>query len=340
MKKIVGFGDLLVSLAPAGYLRFRQADSFDVFYTGAEANVLAALACFGQETEFVTRLPKNPIAQSAVDHLRRFGIGTDRIVYGGDRIGVIYTEKGASQRASSVVYDRMNSAICEAQPSDFEWDSIFADAGWFHFTGITAALSDSTAAICLEACKKAKEKGLTISCDLNYRKKLWSEEKAKRVMEELVTYVDVLVANEEDADKILGIKSTGTDVNTGKLNKEGYIDVAAQICQKYGVKKVGITLRKSISASDNAWSCMLYDGKEAHFSREYMIHIVNRVGGGDSFSAGLIYSLFNGYESQDAIEFAAAASCLKHSIEFDFNLVSVDEVKALAGGNGSGRVQR
>ena len=331
---------MLVSLAPKGYLRFVQADEFDVNYTGAEANVLVSLATFGMDTEFVTRLPDNPISQCAINCMRRFGVGTGRIVFGGDRIGVIYTEKGASQRASSVVYDRAGTSIATAESSDFDWDSIFEGASWFHFTGITAALSDSDARICLDACKKAKEKGITVSCDLNYRKKLWSEQKARTVMEELVRYVDVLVANEEDAEKVLGIKSEGTDVETGKLNREGYIDVASQICAKYGVKKVGITLRESRSASDNGWSAMLYDSNNAFFSKKYDIHIVNRVGGGDSFTAGLIFALANGYESQHAIEFAAAASCLKHSIENDFNLVSVKEVETLAAGNGSGRVQR
>ena len=339
-KKIIGFGDMLVSFAPEGYRRFIQADRMNVNYTGAEANVLASLSCFGMETDFVTRLPDNPISACAVAFLKKFGIGTDKIVYGGDRIGVIYTERGAAQRASQVVYDRANTSISTAQPEDFDWDKIFEGAAWFHFTGITAALSDSTAKCCLEACKAAKAKGLTISCDLNYRKKLWSEVKAKSVMEELVRYVDVLIANEEDADKVLGIRSSDTDVETGKLNKAGYADVARQICEKYGVKQVGITLRQSLSASDNIWSAMLFDGKEAHFSREYSIHIVNRVGGGDSFSAGLIYSLANGSDAQKAIEFAAAASCLKHSIEEDFNLVSVKEVETLAAGNGSGRVQR
>ncbi|MDO5445425.1 MAG: KHG/KDPG aldolase/sugar kinase fusion protein [Eubacteriales bacterium] len=338
--KIVGFGDLLVSLNPEGYRRFLQTDAFRVNYTGAEANVLASLSLFGLDTEFVTRLPDNPIAAAAAANMRKVGMGVDKIVYGGERIGVIYTERGASQRASKVVYDRKYTSIATAQPSDFDWDEIFADAGWFHFTGITAALSDSTAACCLAACKKAKEKGITISCDLNYRKNLWSEQKARSVMEELVSYVDILIANEEDADKVLGIRSADTDVETGKLNREGYVDVARQICEKFGVQKVGITLRRSLSASDNAWSAMLYDGKEAFFSREYMVHIVNRVGGGDSFTAGLIYALVNAYEPQKAIEFATAASCLKHSIEEDFNLVSVAEVEALAAGNGSGRVQR
>ena len=340
MKKAAGFGDMLVSLVPAGYRRFIQADSFDVNYTGAEANVLVSLSMFGMETELITRLPDNAVSACAVACMKKYGVGTDRIVYGGDRIGVIYTEKGASQRPSKVVYDRKYTSIATAKPGDFDWESIFADIDWFHFTGITAALSDSTAALCLEACQAAKARGITISCDLNYRKNLWTEEKARSVMEQLVPYVDVLIANEEDADKVLGIRSLDTDVTTGKLNRDGYVDVARQICAKYGVGKVGITLRRSLSASDNAWSAMLYDGERAYFSREYMIHIVDRVGGGDSFTAGLIYSLANGYDPQRAVDFAAAASCLKHSIEQDFNLSTVAEVETLAGGDGSGRVQR
>ena len=340
MGTIVGFGDLLVSLAPRGYLRFVQADGFDVNYTGAEANVLVSLSTFGLKTEMVTRLPENPISQCAINCLRRFGVGTEKFVFGGARTGVIYTEKGASQRPSSVVYDRKHTSIVTASPEDFDWDSIFADAEWFHFTGITAALSDSDAAICLEACRKAKEKGITVSCDLNYRKKLWTPEKAGSVMKKLVKYADVLVANEEDAEKVLGIRSEGTDVENGKLNREGYIKVARRICGEFGVKQVAITLRESRSASDNGWSALLFDGDRAFFSREYDIHIVNRVGGGDSFTAGLIYALYKGYDAQHAIEFAAAASCLKHSIENDFNLVTVSEAEALAAGNASGRVQR
>ena len=341
MKKVVGFGDFLVSFSPQGYYRFLQASSMDLNYTGAEANVLVSLSMFGVPTEFITKLPKNPIAEAAVASLRKYRVGTDRIVYGGDRMGVIYTEKGAAQRPSKVVYDRKYTSIATAKRDDFNWAEIFGEeTEWFHFTGITAALSDSAAEICEDACREARKRGITVSCDLNYRKKLWSEEKAKSVMEKLVTLVDVLIANEEDAEKVLGIKATNTDVTSGKLNHEGYINVADQICRKYGVKKVGITLRKSISASDNEWSVMLYDGSKAFFSKEYRIHIVNRVGGGDSFTGALIYSLMSGFDSQNAVEFAAAASCLKHSIEQDFNLVSVEEVKLLARGDGSGRVQR
>ena len=337
---IVGFGDLLVSFSPEGYRRFLQADRMTVNYTGAEANVLASLSCFGMKTQLVTRLPENPISTCAVAFLKKYGIGTDFIAYGGDRIGVIYTERGASQRASNVVYDRKNTAICTAVPEDFDWDGIFREAEWFHFTGISAGLSENMAACCLAACKAAKGKGVSVSCDLNYRKKLWTPQKAKSVMEEFLQYVDVLIANEEDADKVLGIRASDTDVETGKLNREGYRQVAEKICSQYGIRQTAITLRESISASDNIWSAMLFDGKEAFYSHTYPVHIVNRVGAGDSFAAGIIYALMNDYPPQKTVEYAAAASCLKHSIEEDFNLVTVEEVLSLVTGSGSGRVQR
>ena len=340
MKKFVGFGDLLIAFNPVNYRKFIQADTMEVNYTGAEANVCVSLAHFGIPTDFVTRVPNNDIADCAIAMLRKHNVGTEKIVKGGKRLGVIYTERGASQRPSKVVYDREDTAIATAKPGDFDWDAIFADAEWFHFTGITAALSDGCAALCKEACIAAKARGLKISCDLNYRKKLWSREKARSVMEELVSYCDVLIGNEEDADTVLGIRAADTDVTTGKLSRAGYEEVAKEICRRYGVGKVAFTLRESLSASDNNWSAMLFDGKTANFSKKYAMHIVNRVGGGDSFSAGLIYALMQDYEARRAVEFAAAASCLKHTIEFDFNLVTVDEVETLAGGDGSGRVQR
>ena len=340
MKKVIGLGDLLVSLSPSGYYRFIQAESFDACYTGAEANVCISLSQYGIPTEYVTRLPQNDISRCAVAALNKYGVGTQHIAYGGDRIGVLYLERGASQRPSKVIYDRKHTAICEAEPEHFDWDAIFSDAQWLHFTGITPALSDTTPAVCQRACKEAKARGITISCDLNYRKNLWTTARAKEVMETLLPYVDVLIANEEDAEKVLGVKAADTDVNAGKLNTDGYVDVARQISEAYGIPYVATTLRKSISASDNLWSAMLYHSGEVFLSREYKIHIVNRVGGGDSFGAGLIYSLISGYGDQQAVEFATAASCLKHTIEEDYNLVAVDEVAALAGGNGSGRVQR
>lgn len=338
--KVVGFGDFLVRLSPQGYLKFIQADSFDINYTGAEANVLVSLACMGLETEFVTRLPDNAIADSGIAMMRKFNVGTRHIVKGGERMGVFYLEKGASQRPSRIVYDRKYSGIAMAQPGMFDWDKIFEGASHFHITGITPALGDQMPAVTVEAVKAAKAHGVTVSCDLNYRKNMWTPEQARACMEEVVRHVDILIANEEDADKVLGIKAADTDVISGKLNKEGYVDVARQLCETYGVKEVGITLRKSISASDNEWGALLYSGGKPYFSRTYPIHIVDRVGGGDSFAAGLLYGSVKHFDPQKKIEYAAAASCLKHSIEMDFNLSSVAEIELLMNGDASGRVQR
>lgn len=340
MKRVVTFGEIMLRLAPEGYYRFIQADKYGATYGGGEANVAVSLANFGIDAAFVTKLPKHEIGQAGINSLRRFGVDTDDIVRGGDRVGIYFLEKGASQRPSKVIYDRAGSSIATATLDDFDWDDIFEGTDWFHFTGITPALSDNCAEICLAACKAAKAKGVTISCDLNYRNKLWSKEKAGKVMGELMQYVDVCIANEQDADDVFGIKASNTDVTTGKVNHEGYKDVAKQLADRFDFKKVAITLRGSISANDNNWAAMLYDGTDYYFSKNYAIHIVDRVGGGDSFGAGLIYSCLNDYSAQDTIEFAVAASCLKHSIEGDFNMVSVDEVKKLAGGDGSGRVQR
>ena len=340
MGKVITFGEIMLRLAPEGYYRFVQAEKYGATYGGGEANVSVSLANYGVDTAFVTKLPKHEIGQAGVNSLRRFGVDTSYIVRGGDRVGIYYLEKGASQRPSKVIYDRAGSAIATAKKEDFDWNKIFEDAEWFHFTGITPALGDEIAEICLEACKAAKAKGITVSCDLNYRNKLWSKEKAGEVMAKLCEYVDVCIANEEDANDVFGIKAKDTDVTTGKVNHEGYKDVAKQLADRFGFKKVAITLRGSISANDNNWAAMLYDGNDFYFSKNYLIHIVDRVGGGDSFGAGLIYSMINNYGSQETIEFAVAASCLKHSIEGDFNMVSVDEVKKLAGGDGSGRVQR
>lgn len=340
MAKVVCFGEIMLRLAPPGYERFVQAKSFDVVYGGGEANVSVSLANYGMDAAFVTRLPENPIAQAAINELRRYGVDTSMITLGGERVGIYYIEKGASQRASKVVYDRAHSSISTAKVGDFDWNKIFEGAEWFHFTGITPALGDNVAEVTLEACKIAKEKGLTVSCDLNFRKNLWTSAKAGQVMGGLMQYVDVCIANEEDAEKVFGIKAAETDITGGKLSHEGYKTVAEELKKKFGFKKVAITLRGSISASDNNWAAMLYDGTDFFFSKSYPIHIVDRVGGGDSFGGGLIYALMNGYSSQDVIEFAVAASCLKHSIEGDFNHATLSEVKALMGGDGSGRVQR
>lgn len=340
MKKVVTFGELMLRLAPEGYLRYVQSDKFEATFGGAEANVAVSLSNYGLDAYFVSKLPSHEIGQMAVNSLRKFGVDTSKIVRGGSRVGIYYCEKGASQRASKVIYDRAGSAIATATKSDFDWEKIFDGVSWFHFTGITPALSDEVAEITLAALKVAKQKGITTSCDLNYRKKLWTKEKAGQVMGELCKYVDYCIANEEDAKDVFGIVSDGSDIDGGKLNHEGYVSVAKKLTDRFGFKGVAITLRESKSANDNDWSAMLYTDGQAHFSKKYSMHIVDRVGGGDSFGGGLIYSLLSGSSAQDAIEFAVAASCLKHSIEGDYNLVSVDEVKALAGGNASGRVQR
>ena len=338
--RAVTFGEIMLRLAPEGYYRFVQADRYGATYGGGESNVAVSLANYGIDARFVTKLPKHEIGQGAVNALRKYGVDTSKIVRGGDRVGIYFLEKGASQRASKVIYDRAGSAIALAQPEDFDWADIFEGADWFHFTGITPALGDKVAEICLEACKKAKEMGLTVSCDLNYRNKLWSKEKAGKIMGELCQYVDVCIANEEDAGDVFGIKAAHTDVTTGKVNHEGYKEVAKELADRFGFEKVAITLRESISANDNNWAAMMYDGKEYYFSKKYPVHIVDRVGGGDSFGGGLIYACLQKMEAQDTIEFAVAASCLKHSIEGDCNLVSVDEVLKLAKGDASGRVVR
>ena len=340
MSKIVCFGELMLRLNPEGYLRFEQADKFMATFGGGEANVAVSLANFGMDASFCSKLPTHAIGNMAVRALRAEGVATADIVRGGERVGIYYIEKGASQRPSKVIYDRKYSAIGMASREDFDWDKILTDTVWFHFTGITPALGDNVAEICLDAVKACRARGIKISCDLNFRKNLWTSEKAGKVMGELMQYVDVCIANEEDADKVFGIKPDHNDVDSGKLNREGYIDVAKKLSERFGCEKVAITLRESISANDNNWAAMLYDGEKAYFSKKYAVHIVDRVGGGDSFGAGLIYSLLSCYDMQDTIEFAVAASCLKHSIEYDFNRVSVDEVKALVKGGGSGRVQR
>lgn len=339
-QKIVTFGELMMRLSPEGYYRFIQADRLCTTYGGAEANVAVLLAEFGCNSCFVTKLPEHEIGQCAVNYLRRFGVDTSYVVRGGSRVGIYFLEKGISQRPSKVIYDRSRSSLAEAETSDFKWDKIFKNADWFHFTGITPALSDNAAEICLEACKYAKEKKITISCDLNYRGKLWTKESAQEAMSRLCKYVDLCIANEEDAENIFGIKSADTDVSTGKINREGYADIAEQLTEKFGFSKIAFTLRTSVSASDNKWSALLYENNKCYYSKEYLIHIADRVGGGDSFDAGLIYALLEKFSPQEAVEFAAAAGCFKHSIEGDFNIATLEEIKKLAGGDCTGRVQR
>ena len=340
MKKVVTFGEIMMRLNPENHLRFLQADKFEATYAGGEANVAVSLANYGVNAAFVSKVPAHEIGQNAVNALRHYGVDVSCVTRGGDRLGLYFVEKGASQRASKVIYDRSGSAIALAQPSDFDWETIFQGADWFHFTGITPALGGNLPEICLEACKAAHKLGVSVSCDLNYRKKLWSREKAGEVMAKLMPYVDVCIANEEDAKDVFGIEAADTDLNTGKISQEGYISVAKQIVDRFGCKKVAITLRGSLSASVNEWAGMLYSDGNACFSPKYTIQIIDRVGGGDSFGGGFIYALLSEYNDQEAINFAVAASCLKHTIEHDFNLVSVAEVKALAAGNASGRVQR
>lgn len=338
--KVVTFGELMLRLAPNGYLRFFQDDQLQATFGGGEANVAVSLANYGVDASFVSRLPAHAIGQAAVNSLRKYGVDVSGIVRGGERVGIYFLEKGASQRGSVCIYDRAYSAIQQAKPADFDWDAIFEGVDWFHFTGITPALGGELVEICRQACAAAKKHGVKISCDLNYRGKLWTREQAREAMTELCKYVDVCISNEEDAKDVFGIEAENTDIYSGKLNKEGYKSVAKQLADQFGFEKVAITLRTSISANDNDWAAMLYDGEQYCFSKEYHLHIVDRVGGGDSFGAGLIYALLSGKDTQTAVEFAVAASALKHSIEGDYNLVSAGEVEKLAGGDASGRVQR
>ena len=340
--KILSFGEILLRLASPGYTKLFQKDSLEATFCGGEANVAVSLAILGQESSFITKVPNNDVGRAAINSMRYFGVDTSKVIYGGGRLGTYYLEKGASQRPSKVIYDRAYSSIAMAVPEEFDWDAILDGVEWFHWTGINPALSENVAEICKQACIAAKKKGITVSCDLNYRGNLWSSADAQKTMTKLMPYVDVCVANEEDADKVLGIKAAGTDVESGKLNRNGYKEVARQICDQYGCKYVAITLRESYSASRNGWSGMLYNAAEgeAYFSKTYDIQIIDRVGGGDSFTAGLIYSLTTNADNNHAINFAVAASCLKHTMEGDYNRSTVDEIEKLLSGGGNGRVQR
>lgn len=339
-KKVVTFGEIMLRLSTPSFQRFVQANSFDVVYGGGESNVSVSLANYGFDSYFVSKVPAHEIGQACVNYLRQYGVNIDYVKRGGDRLGIYYLESGASQRPSKVIYDRADSAIAQVKPGEFDWEEIFRDKDLFHFTGITPAISDEAAEVTLEAVKAAKKAGLTVSCDLNFRKKLWTTEKANRIMTGLMEYVDIAVGNEEDAEKVFGIKAENTDITKGALDDSGYKEVAQKLVERFGFKKVAITLRESYSASDNGWSALLYDGQEFYKSKKYDIRIVDRVGGGDSFCSGLLYGLLNGMDNQKALEFAVAASCLKHTILGDFNLVSVAEVENLMSGDGSGRVQR
>lgn len=339
-KAAVFFGELLMRLGTKGFQRILQANEFDVVYTGAEANCAVSLANYGLNAFVVSAVPETDIGQACINYIRQFGVNTDHVKRCGKRLGTFYLETGASQRPSRVIYDRAGSSITELKPGDLRWKEILAGKDWFHFAGTAPALGDSMPDVVEEACRIAKDHGLTVSCDLNYRSNLWSTEQAATAMSRLMEYVDVLCGNEEDAEKVFGIRARDTDVTSGKMDEAGYVDVATELSSRFNLKYVAITLRESISASDNNWSAMLYDQKNSYFSRKYAVHLVDRVGGGDAFSGALIYGLLTGMASQEAIDFAAAASCLKQTIPGDINLVGYDEVMALVKGDASGRVRR
>ena len=338
--KVVTFGELLLRLAPEGHLRFLQEPRLEATFGGGEANVGVSLAQFGVQSTFVTRLPDNDIAQAAVCQLRSFGVDTSHIVRGGDRMGIYFLEKGASQRPSKVIYDRTGSAIAQAAPEEFDWEVILDGADWFHFSGITPALSDSAAEAVRQALICARAKGVKVSCDINYRANLWSREKAGAVMRPMMEYVDLFIGGAEDAELELGIVPPDSEVLEDGLTRAGYEAVARGLIAEYGFQAAACTLRESVSASDNNWGAMLYTGGRAFYSRRYAIHIVDRVGGGDSFSAGLLYALLAGKQPQDAVDFGAAAGVLKHSVEGDYNRVTVHEVERLVQSGGNGRVSR
>ena len=340
-RKVIAFGELLMRLEPKGYERFVQANEFCVRYTGAEANAAVSLVNFGMEGYVVSKVPDNEIGQACLNYLNRFGLNTQYVARGGERLGLFYLETGAAQRASKVIYDRAHSAIRESTLAEFDWEAICADKDWFHFSGTAPALGEKVQHVLETGLKAAKKHGISVSCDLNYRAKLWSPSEANRVMSGLMPYVDVLIGNEEDAEKVFGIRAEGSDVTRAKLVEDSYKQVAEQLQLKFGFKYVATTLRESMSASANGWGGLLYDGHQHYLSRRYLISpIVDRVGGGDSFTGGLIYGLLSGFDPLRCVEFAAAASCLKHSIPGDFNLVSAKDVETLLAGDASGRVQR
>lgn len=340
MKKIVTLGEIMLRLSTPRNERFLQASSFDVVFGGGEANVAVSLANYGYNSYFVSRLPENEIGQAAINHLRRFGVNTNYIKRGGSRVGIYYLETGASMRASKVIYDRAYSSISEASVSNFDFDKIFEGADWFHFSGITPALGENAILLTREALKTAKKHGVTVSVDLNYRHKLWTPKKAQSVMTELMQYVDICIGNEEDAYLSLGFKPGETDVISGELELSGYKDIFKQMIEKFNFKYVVSSLRESHSASTNGWSACGFDGKEFYHTKKYNINVVDRVGGGDSLASGFIYGLLENKNFKEALEFGTAASALKHTIHGDFNLVTVEEVERLLGGDASGRVKR
>ncbi len=340
MKKVVTLGEIMLRLIPPRFERFVQAKSFDVIYGGGEANVAVSLANYGLDSYYVTKLPENEIGQAAINELRKYGVNTDYISRGGERIGIYFSETGASMRPSKVVYDRAHSSISDAEIDDFDFDAIFKDANWFHFSGITPALGTKAALLTEAALQSAKKHGVTVSVDLNYRKNLWTPEEAQKTMTKLMQYVDVCIGNEEDAHLTLGFKPGSTNVTSGDLELAGYEHIFKDMMDKFGFKYVISSLRKSYSASDNGWSACGYDGNNFYHTKDYDIRIVDRVGGGDSFASGVIYGLLNDKTFEDSLEFGVAASALKHTIHGDFNMVTVKEVDTLVAGDSSGRVQR
>ncbi|MFQ5570815.1 MAG: PfkB family carbohydrate kinase [Rhodothermales bacterium] len=341
--KVCTFGEIMLRLSPPAYQRFLQAASFDVTFGGGEANVAVSLAHYGLDSYFVTKVPRHAIGQAAVNHLRRYGVRDDFIVRGGSRIGTYFLEIGAAQRPSSVIYDRAGSAVSLMRPDEMDWTEVFEGAHWFHWTGITPALGATARACVLEACRAARAAGATVSCDLNFRKKLWTEQDAQAAMVPLMEHVDICIANEEDAERCLGFKAARSDVEAAHLEEEAYADLAHALKEAFQFEAVAVTLRESFSASRNGWSALLLDDRECvapYRSRHYDIQVVDRVGGGDAFAAGLIYGLMMKPDTRQALEFAVAASCLKHTIPGDFNLVAVAEVENLMKGSGSGRVER
>lgn len=340
MARVVTFGEIMLRLSTAGHRRIVQAESFDATYGGGEANVACSLANYGVDAAFVSRVPDSALGQAAINHLRRYGVDTRYVQRGGERLGVYFLEPGAAQRPSNVIYDRARASIGDVEPGDFDWTRIFAGAEWFHITGITPALGEGVAAVTLEAAKAAQQMGLTVSCDLNYRSKLWSPAQAKATMTELMAYTDVVMANEEDAEQVFGIAAAASDVTRGVIDQDAYREVARELVERFDLKLAAVTLRESLSASDNGWSALIHDGQECYHSRRYAIHVVDRVGGGDAFGGGLIYALLEGYATGGAVEFAVAASCLKHTIPGDFNHAELSEVMNLVSGDGSGRVLR
>ena len=341
MSSVVTFGEVMMRLATQRRERFTQAREFEVTYGGGECNVAVSLSNFGIDTTFISAIPKNDIGQSCINYIRQFGVNTNSIIRSGNRLGIYFIESGASMRASKVIYDRSGSSISEIKPGDIDWEKIFSEKNWFHFTGITPAISTQASDTCKEAAQIASDMGLVVSADMNYRKNLWSPEEAQKTMKPLMKFVDIVIGNEEDAEKCLGVSPENVDVTSGNIDPNAYKPVIEKLQNQYNFKKIAITLRESISADDNNWSAIYFDGKEIHTGKKYPVRIVDRVGGCDAFASGIIYgNLQKNWSSQQILDFAVASSAISHTFHGDFNLVSIDEVNSIAKGDTSGRVQR